>query len=63
MLPQRPIAHVFLGLGSNQGDRLAHLRRTEAELLERRVTVVRSSSILARCWRVSARAASYMSSA
>jgi len=45
MLPQRPAAHVYLGIGSNQGDRLAHLRRTEAELLEYRVTVVRSSSV------------------
>ena len=45
MLPQRPTAQVFLGVGSNQGDRLSHLRRTEAELLERQVIVVRSSSV------------------
>ncbi len=45
MLPQRPAARVFLGVGSNQGDRLSHLRGTEAELLERQVTVVRRSSV------------------
>ena len=42
---QRPAVRVFLGVGSNQGDRLLHVRRTESELQDRQVEVVRTSSV------------------
>ena len=37
--------HIYLGLGSNLGDRLAHLGRAVRELEERGVRVLRSSRV------------------
>ena len=40
-----PSRRAYLGLGSNQGDRLGALRAARAELVERGLAVVASSSV------------------